>query len=305
MLKFAVTAPRPVVASRLLVSMRSLSRQWPPLPMSHHQSSSQNVDVPSVKPAARKSSPATAPIVDDTQPQAFTITVNNAPWRDSEREGAPTCRPATAFSHSIGDLRARITAQTSSSSSSSSPPQPASVAAAAAAATPLRVTDGPTKITVFGAVPQFAAVVEAMRAGGYEFEVARVPMPSVPERKSCALIASESGAVQQDALDSFGPNNAFFVRPGDHVYYRQIIGENPLLRHQGWPAHVTRILDDAEVAKIGEVTTDVRAMDLEEMLRWLHPCELLTATPKALRMRNQSFAGKSVLRRSGTLNFAR
>ena len=124
------------------------------------------------------------------------------------------------------------------------------------------------------------------------------------ERDSGALIAIESGDVQQFSMNNLSKHGTFFVQPGDDVYYGQVVGENLGVRHQDVPVNVTKKNEQlggmranaVDAAKNRKGTAKVATMPLEQALGWIHSSEMVTVTPKSIRIRKPGFAGKTVNR---------
>eukprot|EP00760_Papus_ankaliazontas_P025310 PhM_4_TR2630/c0_g1_i1/m.87524/K06207/typA, bipA; GTP-binding protein len=120
------------------------------------------------------------------------------------------------------------------------------------------------------------------------------------QRTSGALVSVDSGAVTEYALSQAAQHGVYFVQPGDQAYFGQIVGECTKLRNQDMPINVTRTKElvnlranaaDASKRSHGGARTQV--MKLEEALTWISKGELVTVTPKSVRMRKLYFDGKT------------
>jgi predicted membrane GTPase involved in stress response len=123
----------------------------------------------------------------------------------------------------------------------------------------------------------------------------------VTERENGALVAQETGDVTSYALSGLAKHGRFFVAPGDDVYYGQIIGENLGVKFQDIPVNVTkrneqqggmRANANDSASKRKGVASSV-TMGLEDAMSWVHPAELITVTPKSVRIRKPNFNGKT------------
>jgi GTP-binding protein len=132
--------------------------------------------------------------------------------------------------------------------------------------------------------------------------------PEVPvdsERDTGCLIAQEEGIAEQYSLAGLNGHGRFFVQPGEQVYFGQIVGENLKVLGQDVPSNVTKKNEQAggmranahDKAMKRGTTYDSTQMGLEEYLAWVNPNELVTVTPKSIRIRKPGFSGKTTQRR--------
>jgi len=138
----------------------------------------------------------------------------------------------------------------------------------------------------------------------HAFDSFRLQVVAPEERETGALISVDAGEVTTYALGNVGKHGTYFVSAGDTVYYGQIVGENTNVRHQDVPVNITKRNEQlggmranaSEAAKHRKVQPKTQAMTLEQCLGWLHSSEVVTVTPKSVRMRKPGFAGKTVNR---------
>ncbi|CBH16891.1 elongation factor, putative [Trypanosoma brucei gambiense DAL972] len=123
-------------------------------------------------------------------------------------------------------------------------------------------------------------------------------------RETGALVATEDGEVTDWSLAGQAQQGRFFVLPGDSVYYGQIVGENTKTLFQNLGINVCKrneqlggmranANDKAGRRKSSYAAT--RAT-FEECIAWVTDEELVTVTPKSIRMRLPNFNGKTTMR---------
>ena len=109
----------------------------------------------------------------------------------------------------------------------------------------------------------------------------------VPSRGAGVLVANETGAVTAYSLDALYDRGEFFVRPGDHVYEGQIVGEH--CRAGDLMVNVVRGKKLTNVRAAGKDDNSqvrpVRDMSLEACLEYIEEDELVEITPSAVRLR--------------------
>ncbi|GET89103.1 elongation factor, putative [Leishmania tarentolae] len=131
------------------------------------------------------------------------------------------------------------------------------------------------------------------------------PMAAVEtERESGALISVDNGEVTDWSLSGFSTQGRFFVLPGDQVHYGQIIGENQKTALQNLGVNVCKRneqlggmranANDKANSKRGAYSA-VR-YNFEDCVAWVTDDELVTVTPKSIRMRKPGFNGKTSMR---------
>ncbi|CCW70840.1 unnamed protein product [Phytomonas sp. Hart1] len=123
-------------------------------------------------------------------------------------------------------------------------------------------------------------------------------------RETGALISVENGDVTDWALSGVSSQGNFFVLPGDHVYYGQIIGENTKTLLQNLGLNVCKHNEQLggmranSVDKLKSRRSGYQAVryTFEESASWVTDDELITVTPKSIRMRKPNFTGKTTMR---------
>lgn len=124
-------------------------------------------------------------------------------------------------------------------------------------------------------------------------------------RETGALISADTGEVTDWSLSGFGTQGRFFVLPGDYVYYGQIIGENLKTPLQNLAVNVCKRneqlggmranANDKAASKRGPFSA-ARA-SFEDCISWVVDDEVVTVTPKSIRMRKPGFNGKTTMRK--------
>lgn len=124
-------------------------------------------------------------------------------------------------------------------------------------------------------------------------------------RETGALISVENGEVTEWSLSGLSSQGRFFVLPGDYVHYGQIIGENLKTPLQNLGINVCKRneqlggmranANDKASTKRGGYSA-VRA-NFEDCISWVTDDEVVTVTPKSVRMRKPGFNGKTSMRK--------
>jgi GTP-binding protein len=131
------------------------------------------------------------------------------------------------------------------------------------------------------------------------------PMAAVDtERETGALISVDAGEVTDWSLSGFSTQGRFFVLPGDQVHYGQIVGENQKTALQNLGVNVCKRneqlggmranANDKANSKRGSYTA--QRYNFEDCVAWVTDDELVTVTPKSIRMRKPNFNGKTSMR---------
>jgi GTP-binding protein len=109
----------------------------------------------------------------------------------------------------------------------------------------------------------------------------------LPRRQLGVLIAHEAGTATAYALDALYDRGVFFVRPGEHVFEGQVVGEH--CRAGDLVVNVVRGKKLTNVRAAGKdenaQVRPVREMSLEAALEYVEDDELVEITPKVVRMR--------------------
>lgn len=124
------------------------------------------------------------------------------------------------------------------------------------------------------------------------------------ERDTGALISVEHGRVEEYSLAGHQSQGHFFVVPGDEVYYGQIVGENTKTKLQNLPTNVCKkneqqggMRANANAAATKRVANfKAERYNFEQAIAWITDDELVTVTPKSIRMRKPNFSGKTSMR---------
>jgi GTP-binding protein len=116
----------------------------------------------------------------------------------------------------------------------------------------------------------------------------------IAHRQNGALVADRAGRATGYAIDNLQARGTLFVAPGDQVYEGMIVGENS--RDNDLDVNITKEKKltnmRASTADEGIKLTPPRIMNLEQSLEWIREDELLEVTPKSLRLRKRSLAGR-------------
>ncbi|RNF04075.1 putative elongation factor [Trypanosoma rangeli] len=138
----------------------------------------------------------------------------------------------------------------------------------------------------------------------HNFEAYR-PMTSVDTaRETGALISVEGGEVTEWSLSGQAQQGRFFVVPGDIVHYGQIVGENSKTLYQNLGINVCKRNEQLgglrsnandKLSRRRSSFTAFRAT-FEDCVAWVTDDELVTVTPKSIRMRQPNFNGKTTMR---------
>ncbi|MCC6906928.1 MAG: translational GTPase TypA [Phycisphaerales bacterium] len=120
----------------------------------------------------------------------------------------------------------------------------------------------------------------------YEYENLR---GSVPGRSSGVLVSADTGAVTAYAIENLADRGMFFVKPGDHVYAGQVVGEHN--RENDIEVNVCRLKKLTNVRAVSAekliVLKPPREMTLEMALEYIEDDELVEITPDEVRMRKR------------------
>lgn len=139
----------------------------------------------------------------------------------------------------------------------------------------------------------------------HSFEAFRPLVAIDADRDTGALISVDNGEVTEWSLSGFNSQGRFFVVPGDTVHYGQIIGENLKTPLQNLGINVCKRNEqlggmranatDKAASKRGKFSA-VR-FGFEDCISWVADDELVTVTPKSIRMRKPNFNGKTSMRK--------
>nr|CCC94628.1 putative elongation factor [Trypanosoma congolense IL3000] len=131
------------------------------------------------------------------------------------------------------------------------------------------------------------------------------PMASADAaRETGALVAADDGEVTEWSLAGQAQQGRFFVLPGDTVYYGQIIGENTKTLFQNLGINVCKRNEQLggmrananEKASRRKSAYMASRATFEECIAWVTDSELVTVTPRSIRMRLPNFNGKTTMR---------
>src|SRR5688500_4113696 len=116
----------------------------------------------------------------------------------------------------------------------------------------------------------------------------------IPHRQNGALVSDRPGRTTGYAIDNLQARGVMFIAPGEQVYEGQVIGENS--RDNDLDVNITKEkkLTNMRASSADESIrlTPPRVMNLEQSLEWIREDELLEVTPKSLRLRKRSLAGR-------------
>ncbi|KPA79399.1 putative mitochondrial elongation factor [Leptomonas pyrrhocoris] len=138
----------------------------------------------------------------------------------------------------------------------------------------------------------------------HQFDSYRPMAAMDTERDTGALISVDSGEVTDWSLSGFSTQGRFFVLPGDPVFYGQIVGENLKTPLQNLGVNVCKRneqlggmrsnANDKANSKRG--ASKAMRYTFEDCVAWVTDDELVTVTPKSIRMRKPNFNGKTSMR---------
>jgi GTP-binding protein len=116
----------------------------------------------------------------------------------------------------------------------------------------------------------------------------------IAHRQNGALVADRTGRTTAYAIDHLQARGTMFAAPGADVYEGMIVGENA--RDNDLDVNITKEKKltnmRSSTADEGVKLTPPRVMNLEQCLEWIREDELLEVTPKSLRLRKRSLAGR-------------
>jgi GTP-binding protein len=116
----------------------------------------------------------------------------------------------------------------------------------------------------------------------------------IPHRANGALVIDRSGKTTAYAIDHLQPRGVLFLGPGESVYEGQIVGEHS--RENDLDVNITK---EKKLTNVRSSTSDEavrltppRILNLEQSIEWIREDELLEITPKSIRLRKKSLAGR-------------
>ena len=116
----------------------------------------------------------------------------------------------------------------------------------------------------------------------------------IPHRANGALVSDRSGKTTAYAIDHLQPRGVLFLGPGESVYEGQIVGEHS--RENDLDVNITK---EKKLTNVRSSTSDEavrltppRILNLEQSIEWIREDELLEITPKSIRLRKKSLAGR-------------
>ncbi|KAG8346029.1 elongation factor [Trypanosoma vivax] len=138
----------------------------------------------------------------------------------------------------------------------------------------------------------------------HSFEAYRPMAAAETGRDTGTLVSVESGEVTDWSLAGQSHQGRFFVMPGDTVHYGQIVGENSKTLFQNLGVNLCkrneqlggmRANANDKAGRRKSSYTASRAT-FEDCIAWVTDDELVTVTPKSIRMRLPNFNGKTTMR---------
>jgi len=126
-------------------------------------------------------------------------------------------------------------------------------------------------------------------------------------RTTTALVAAEAGLTTDYGLSSNKQHGSFFVGTSEQVYPGQVVGDctsqkatdmiiNVTKAKEGQGGFRANAHDAAQRTKSGFTHIE---KSMEDALQWVMPDELVTVTPKSVRIRKYFFDGKTTKARKG------
>eukprot|EP00658_Telonema_sp_P-2_P050210 TRINITY_DN3825_c0_g1_i1.p1 TRINITY_DN3825_c0_g1~~TRINITY_DN3825_c0_g1_i1.p1 ORF type:complete len:160 (+),score=55.78 TRINITY_DN3825_c0_g1_i1:155-634(+) len=124
------------------------------------------------------------------------------------------------------------------------------------------------------------------------------------ERDTGALISVDTNIVEEYSLAGHNNQGRFFILPGDEVHYGQIVGENTKTKLQNLGINVCKKNEQqggmranaTDGAKKRQIIYSAQRFTFEDCVSWVCDDELITVTPKSIRMRKPKFSGKTSMR---------
>ena len=108
------------------------------------------------------------------------------------------------------------------------------------------------------------------------------------------MVSDRSGRTTSYAIDHLQPRGVLFLGPGESVYEGQIVGEHS--RENDLDVNITK---EKKLTNVRSSTSDEavrltppRILNLEQSIEWVREDELLEITPKSIRLRKKSLAGR-------------
>jgi GTP-binding protein len=110
-----------------------------------------------------------------------------------------------------------------------------------------------------------------------------------PGRSNGVMIAAETGAVTAYSLDRLFDRGMFFVKPGDHIYAGQVVGEHNRDNDITVNLAINKKLTNVRASSADDATRvkPAREMSLEACLEYIEDDELVELTPTAIRLRKR------------------
>lgn len=110
-----------------------------------------------------------------------------------------------------------------------------------------------------------------------------------PHRSNGVMIAAETGTVTAYSLDRLFDRGMFFVKPGDHVYTGQVVGEHNRDNDITVNLATNKKLTNVRAASADDQTRvkPARDMSLEACLEYIEDDELVELTPRSIRLRKR------------------
>lgn len=159
--------------------------------------------------------------------------------------------------------------------------------------------------TISGLPLKFHTVTSGDGVLHHQFDSFR-PLSVVDDgRDTGALISVETGEVTEYGLTGLATQGRFFVLPGTQVHYGQIIGENTKTLWQNLGVNVCKRNEQlggmranaTEKASRNRTDYKAQAATFEDCVAWVTDDEMVTVTPKSIRMRKPNFNGKTSMRK--------
>jgi GTP-binding protein len=116
----------------------------------------------------------------------------------------------------------------------------------------------------------------------------------ITNRLTGALVADRSGLATSYALYNLQERGELFVRPGTEVYEGMVIGENARTVDLGVNVTKEKKLTNMRASTSDEAIRLVpfRDLSLEQALEFINDDELVEVTPKSIRLRKKTLAGR-------------
>jgi len=153
---------------------------------------------------------------------------------------------------------------------------------------------------IFGLHGRMHSATQGRAIMHHTFEKYEPMRGAISQRQRGVIIASQTGTVTAYALDSLYDRGVFFVKPGEHIYEGQVVGEH--CKDKDIPANVAKTKQLTNIRAVGKddaaKVRPMRLLSLEAAMEYIQEDELVEICPKSIRIRKRLL--KEVDRRRAT-----